>query len=865
MEHLKGVFSIRVISFVLIFTISVNASDYNVTDYGAIGDGKTDATKSIQKAIDACAKSGGGRVYVPSGTYVIGPLHLKSNLVFEIQVGATLICTSNKGAFYESGRLPTPKEISTWKGLHTDFQLINGKGLENVSIIGKGKIVGRGSELWWTIEKVRPYVMKLVDCKNVRFEDVWVEESPFHTFNFTNVEGLIIRGITLRNDPLSPNTDGLHISGCKYVRISEVDIDTGDDCLLTPKSKDVVVSNSRFRTPWGFWWPNSDCSDITITNCVIECQFLVKDFRAASNVVISNIVASGPGKLFSSYGGPLKNIMIDNVIAHEWSQGGWFVNGENITLSNIQITRKPGSGNEFLKNGFTCKDVKAVTLRNVTINNVEEGSALYCENVSELEVDGFKSTGVPLESPIMDLKNVQDVFLHKNRGVNEGILARVYGESDDIRYISNDWNGASLDISETIKSKGVQSVKATINEFTIPETISANEEFPIEVNLTNESPNAGVFPLEILIDGKVEKTVWTWLNPLETKQVTIESIKLYEAKTYRVALDNLSAKAIKLKPSSEKLQVVNAKLDFWDKIIKTNQSVSIKATVKNIGAKSGNFDVTLTNSGKGYETKSLKLEPGVQQEVAFTFQPNTNGIHVLDINGEWQDTIKSYDNPLESSFLFYDFEDSNNDLIDKSGLANNALLKANKGGEKPISVEGVKGNGLKFNGNSAYAEIPKLLLNFPMTMSMWVKAGSLTESSTAGRQMIIYASENTGNDGYGPEPEIHLMRATGDTYVFWSNHNQKRLDLHEPIKDETKWDFITVVYDETSTMYINGKEVASMDGISPPKLDAFADRLYIGRPNVNYLRYFNGTLDELQFFNEALTADAVKVLFESYR
>ena len=88
------------------------------------------------------------------------------------------------------------------------------------------------------------------------------------TFNFTNVEGLIIRGITLRNDSLSPNTDGLHISGCNYVRISDVDFDTGDDCLLTPGSKDVVVSNSRFKTLWGFWWPNRACSDITITNCV---------------------------------------------------------------------------------------------------------------------------------------------------------------------------------------------------------------------------------------------------------------------------------------------------------------------------------------------------------------------------------------------------------------------------------------------------------------------------------------------------------------------------------------------------------------------------------------------------------------------
>ena len=90
MKHLKIVFSITVISFFFLFTINVNASDYNVKNYGAKGDGKTDATQSIQKAIDDCAKNGGGRVYVLAGTYIGGPLHLKSNLVFEIQVGATM-------------------------------------------------------------------------------------------------------------------------------------------------------------------------------------------------------------------------------------------------------------------------------------------------------------------------------------------------------------------------------------------------------------------------------------------------------------------------------------------------------------------------------------------------------------------------------------------------------------------------------------------------------------------------------------------------------------------------------------------------------------------------------------------------------
>ena len=83
MKFLRMKLSVVFISLFFLCVYSANATDYSVTDFGAKGDGKTDATKAIQTAIDACEKNGGGRVYVPSGTYVIGPLHLKSNLVLK--------------------------------------------------------------------------------------------------------------------------------------------------------------------------------------------------------------------------------------------------------------------------------------------------------------------------------------------------------------------------------------------------------------------------------------------------------------------------------------------------------------------------------------------------------------------------------------------------------------------------------------------------------------------------------------------------------------------------------------------------------------------------------------------------------------
>src|SRR5207249_11693477 len=67
----------------------------NVLDFGAVGDGHKPCTASIQAAIDACADAGGGKVVVPPGRYVTGPIFLKSNLELEVLAGATLLGITN--------------------------------------------------------------------------------------------------------------------------------------------------------------------------------------------------------------------------------------------------------------------------------------------------------------------------------------------------------------------------------------------------------------------------------------------------------------------------------------------------------------------------------------------------------------------------------------------------------------------------------------------------------------------------------------------------------------------------------------------------------------------------------------------------
>jgi polygalacturonase len=164
---------------------------YSVLDFGAIGDGKTVCTKAMQIAVDACAAGGGGKVVVPAGRYLTGPIFLKSNIEFEVLAGARLLFTDDY------------KTIPAIRGLRKDDEsyasLLTGLELENVSITGSGILDGQG-EIWWKATRERserekrggqmpgpaaaplkwgrPRIIKLYRYKNVTIRGVTLMNSP---------------------------------------------------------------------------------------------------------------------------------------------------------------------------------------------------------------------------------------------------------------------------------------------------------------------------------------------------------------------------------------------------------------------------------------------------------------------------------------------------------------------------------------------------------------------------------------------------------------------------------------------------------------------------------------------------------------
>ncbi len=466
---------IRKITLLLLlvgFFSSVFSGQYNILDYGAVGDSQFLNTRAIQTAIDACTKSGGGTVLVPAGTWLTGTLLLKDNVSLFLESGATLL-----GSPYLRDYPLTIPAIRSYTDNYTNKSLIYAEYAENISILGQGTINGQG-ELFTGDYKTRPYLIRMIGCSNVTVKNISLLHSPMWVQHYLECDHVLIDGITVRSLK-EQNNDGIDIDSCHFVRIANCDIDSGDDAIVLKSTtnricRDVVVTNCILKSQASALKcgteSNGGFENITIDNCVVRdtrrsgIALEMVDGGIMDRVTVSNIIVENSGSAIfvrlanrarpinaergRSYNdlkrpgmGTMRNIMISNVQATGIDSIGSSITGqpghpiENIMLENIRIQYNGGGTREHAARdvgeypesypeydrlggplpayGFYCRHVNNLKLENieVTFAQDDERPALVCDDVKQLKVLDYNAKLLRNVNAMIYFKNVQDAYV----------------------------------------------------------------------------------------------------------------------------------------------------------------------------------------------------------------------------------------------------------------------------------------------------------------------------------------------------------------------------------------------------------------------------------------------------------------------
>jgi len=223
---------------------------FTITDYGAVGDGKTLNTTAIQKAIDACSKAGGGTVLFPSGRFLSGAFTLASNLNLKIDKDSALLFANNRTDLKLSG--------------NGGPACISGTDCHDLSITGAGTIDGQG-QIWWSNFRKqetaddadpsprRPNLINLNRCDRVLVQDILLTNSPMFHLVPRACQNVTVENVRIKAPSNAPNTDGMDPSGWNYL-IDHCTFDVGDDCIALKPTTQIDPDRPS-------------CENFTITNC----------------------------------------------------------------------------------------------------------------------------------------------------------------------------------------------------------------------------------------------------------------------------------------------------------------------------------------------------------------------------------------------------------------------------------------------------------------------------------------------------------------------------------------------------------------------------------------------------------------------
>lgn len=421
--------------------VSFSATTYEITDFGAVGDGATPCKDAFDSAITQCSESGGGTIKVAAGKYYLnGPLVFKSNVHIELEKGAEL-------SFSIKPQDYLPAVLTRWEGteLYNYSPLIYAYHVNNIALTGEGTINGNGSKFFraWKRKQnpdkavlrkmgkdlvpvyerlfgeghfLRPGFFEPVGCTNVRLEGITILDSPFWVIHPIYCNNVIVCGVEVISH--NPNNDGCDPESCKNVLIEDCVFSTGDDA--------IAIKAGRDNDAWRVGCPTEN---VVIRNCTFSSKI--------NGVCIGSEIAGG-----------VRNIFIENIEIPKSANAIYFKSNldrggyiEHVYIRNIQadsvhsslIRFEPNYKGEksafhptrfqsfYIENvschhskncGIYLAGIDNYPLKNITLKHVEVQKAIvpYClkNGISvlfdDVKVNGEKLPKIPSEQALVRFK-----------------------------------------------------------------------------------------------------------------------------------------------------------------------------------------------------------------------------------------------------------------------------------------------------------------------------------------------------------------------------------------------------------------------------------------------------------------------------
>jgi polygalacturonase len=271
--------------------------ELDVVSFGARPDGTSDSSEAFRRAIESCARAGGGRVVARGGVFLTGPIHLRSRVNLVVAEGATIRFRTEPKEYERF--VTTRFEGTELLGLSP---LIYAYEATDVAVTGTGTLDGQASDAhWWNWNGsprygwkagqgnqrvaraklfqmaedgvplarrrfgvdayLRPPFIQPYRCRNVLIDGVTIRNSPMWEINPVLCTNVTVRGVSIESH--GPNNDGCDPESSRDVLIERCRFDTGDDCIaiksgrnadgrrIAVPSEDIVVRDCEMRDGHG--------------------------------------------------------------------------------------------------------------------------------------------------------------------------------------------------------------------------------------------------------------------------------------------------------------------------------------------------------------------------------------------------------------------------------------------------------------------------------------------------------------------------------------------------------------------------------------------------------------------------------------